>query len=256
MVIDKFPREIEDCIEKYVFTTTEKFSRTKDMNFRRCEEQLYGEKRFEKLYRDLENKFSILKGKRILEIGSGSGERSVAFALAGSSVIGIEPNYYGLLASLLRAHRYPRIKVNFCQSFGENLPFKDNTFDMVVSFEVLEHVKDIDRVIAECFRVLKKGGIIYCETANNLFPYEGHYRMFWPPLLPKSLGKIYARLKNKDPSHLDTIHYITKFGLIMKFRKQGYSKVSLANVSYLLEKIGKPDSVETPYKRRIIRISR
>lgn len=44
---------------------------------------------------------------------------------------------------------------------GKNLPFKNNSFDVVVLESVLEHVDEAEKVISESYRVLKKGGVIY-----------------------------------------------------------------------------------------------
>ncbi len=43
------------------------------------------------------------------------------------------------------------------------LPFADASWSLVISQEVLEHVRDMDRCVAECFRVLKPGGIFFCQ---------------------------------------------------------------------------------------------
>ncbi len=50
---------------------------------------------------------------------------------------------------------------------GESLPFKDNLFDVVYSFHVLEHVKDPDFFLRELHRVLKKDGIVYIGVPNK-----------------------------------------------------------------------------------------
>jgi len=47
---------------------------------------------------------------------------------------------------------------------GENLPFLDETFDLILNQAVLEHVKRPKKVIDEIFRVLKKGGYVYVES--------------------------------------------------------------------------------------------
>jgi SAM-dependent methyltransferase len=60
---------------------------------------------------------------------------------------------------------------------GEYVPFADNTFDTILSHEVIEHVQD-DRLAAqEMVRVLKKGGRIVMFCPNRWYPFEthGHY---------------------------------------------------------------------------------
>jgi SAM-dependent methyltransferase len=60
---------------------------------------------------------------------------------------------------------------------GEHLPYPADCFDLILSHEVIEHVQDDARSVAEMVRVLKKGGraIIFCP--NRLYPFEthGHY---------------------------------------------------------------------------------
>ncbi|MEO5681425.1 MAG: methyltransferase domain-containing protein [Chitinophagaceae bacterium] len=76
-------------------------------------------------------------------------------------------------------HRSGDIKVlknqTFMQADGENLPFKDNEFDYVICCQVLEHVENPEKFLAEQFRVAKRG---FMETPSllgeYLFPRESH----------------------------------------------------------------------------------
>lgn len=72
-----------------------------------------------------------------------------------------------------RCHPDPRV-VNFEYSAfrspdvlgdGHALPFKDNSFDLILSQAVMEHVYDPDLAASELLRVLKPGGVVYCESA-------------------------------------------------------------------------------------------
>ncbi len=60
---------------------------------------------------------------------------------------------------------------------GEQLPYPDNFFDLVLSHEVLEHVQDDHLAAAEMARVLKPGGRAVIFAPNRLYPFEthGHY---------------------------------------------------------------------------------
>jgi len=61
---------------------------------------------------------------------------------------------------------------------GEVLPFKDNSFDVVISIAVLELVKDPFVCAAELLRVLKPGGYLYCAVPF-LQPYHAHPNHFY-----------------------------------------------------------------------------
>ncbi|GAB4467960.1 MAG: hypothetical protein Kow00124_01580 [Anaerolineae bacterium] len=75
---------------------------------------------------------------------------------------------------VVEAHRYvPNAHV----AAAEALPYAANTFDTILSHEVLEHVQDDRQTLAEMARVLKPGGraVIFCP--NRWYPFEthGHY---------------------------------------------------------------------------------
>ncbi len=65
----------------------------------------------------------------------------------------------------------------FALALGEQLPYPDNSFDLVLSHEVLEHVYDDHLASAEIARVLAPGGRALIFAPNRLYPFEthGHY---------------------------------------------------------------------------------
>jgi 2-polyprenyl-6-hydroxyphenyl methylase/3-demethylubiquinone-9 3-methyltransferase len=72
--------------------------------------------------------------------------------------------------SLTNAEKHVKdnnLKTNYERGTGENLPFQDNSFDVVFCCNVLEHVSDLPKVIAEISRVLKNGGIFFYDTFNR-----------------------------------------------------------------------------------------
>lgn len=77
---------------------------------------------------------------------------------------------------------------------GENLPFKDNSFDVVVSNHVAEHTPNQKVHFSEIFRVVKPGGVIYLATPNKLWITDPHYRLPFISWMPRSMSSRYLKL--------------------------------------------------------------
>jgi 2-polyprenyl-6-hydroxyphenyl methylase / 3-demethylubiquinone-9 3-methyltransferase len=105
-------------------------------------------------------------GMTALDVGCGGGILAEEFARLGCAVTGVDPSTPSLDAA--RAHALKeRVAITYLEGAGENLPFHDASFDIVYCCDVLEHVSDLDRVIAEGARVLKPGGIYFYDTINR-----------------------------------------------------------------------------------------
>jgi SAM-dependent methyltransferase len=61
---------------------------------------------------------------------------------------------------------------------GESLPFPDNTFDLILSHEVLEHVEDDQLAVNEIIRTLQPGGRLALFCPNRGYPFETH-GVYW-----------------------------------------------------------------------------
>jgi SAM-dependent methyltransferase len=61
---------------------------------------------------------------------------------------------------------------------GEGLPFPDGTFDLILSHEVLEHVRDDRQAVVEMVRALKPGGRVVLFVPNRCYPFETH-GIYW-----------------------------------------------------------------------------
>jgi 2-polyprenyl-6-hydroxyphenyl methylase/3-demethylubiquinone-9 3-methyltransferase len=107
-----------------------------------------------------------LAGKRALDVGCGGGYLAEEFAKAGCAVTGIDPS--GPTIRQAEEHACEAgLHITWRIAPGEAIPFDDNEFDIVYCCDVLEHVNDLDRVIAESARVLKPGGVYLFDTINR-----------------------------------------------------------------------------------------
>ncbi len=118
---------------------------------------------------NLVKKYVDLRGKNILDVGCGIGVYTQKFSLEGNLVYGIDidPENIKLAKKLTK-------KARFLVAKAENLPFKDNFFDIVFLHEILEHVEDDKKAVFEAFRVLKEKGKMIIFVPNRLYPFETH----------------------------------------------------------------------------------
>jgi 2-polyprenyl-3-methyl-5-hydroxy-6-metoxy-1,4-benzoquinol methylase len=149
--------------------------------------------------------------KKILEVGSGHGSLALALADRGGYVTAIEPcaSWRDIAAARLQEANITG-QLRFTDGDGQNLAFPDQSFDFVVSRQVLEHVAKPQDALTEMVRVLKPGGAIYLSCENYLSFHEPHYDVPWLPILPKFLGSMYLRFRGRDPRFLmQNIRYTT-----------------------------------------------
>ena len=102
----------------------------------------------------------------VLDVGCGAGFLSNELALAGHKVTGIDLSE----SSLVVAHRYDKTQtVTYTVANAFELPFPDESFDVLCAMDFLEHVEDPAKVIKEFSRVLKPGGKFFFHTFNRNF---------------------------------------------------------------------------------------
>ncbi|GAB7028114.1 bifunctional 2-polyprenyl-6-hydroxyphenol methylase/3-demethylubiquinol 3-O-methyltransferase UbiG [Geotalea toluenoxydans] len=105
-------------------------------------------------------------GATALDVGCGGGFLCEEIAAMGFKTTGIDPSRGSLRIAGEHA-RKKGLAIDYQQGAGENLPFPDGSFDAAFCCDVLEHVHDQPRVIAEIARVLRPGGIFCYDTLNR-----------------------------------------------------------------------------------------
>lgn len=108
------------------------------------------------------------RGAAALDVGCGGGILAEEFAAMGFRVTGIDPSEQSLNTARQHAQAMS-LSIQYQQGTGESIPFADNAYPVVYCCDVLEHVRDLPKVIGEICRVTKPGGVFFFDTLNRTF---------------------------------------------------------------------------------------
>ncbi|MBI4547464.1 MAG: class I SAM-dependent methyltransferase [Ignavibacteriae bacterium] len=123
-----------------------------------------------------------LKNKLVLDFGCGNGAQTIEFTNSGCKIIAVDIDKGDLtiLENYLRSRNINTI-VPF-QYDGSCLPIESTSIDVVLSYEVLEHVNEESFALLDIYRVLKPGGDFILTVPNKGWIFETHGAYL--PLLP------------------------------------------------------------------------
>lgn len=141
----------------------------------------------------------LTKGRVVLDVACGTGYGVDYMAKKGAKkAVGVDISPEAANYAWERYDR--RRKTDFVCANGLKLPFVDGSFDVVVSFETIEHIRQYGKFLAECRRVLKENGLLVCSTPNrrifspnlakpiNTF----HVKEFWPDEFHRLLSRYFT----------------------------------------------------------------
>jgi len=147
-------------------------------------------KKLEALYqsRDARNRrlavldaLQLRTGESVLDIGTGLGHLALEMAeLTGSQgkIIGVDLNEPML--EVARSRCMGKSEIQFQKGNATELPFEDESFDVAVSIQVCEYIKDLDRSLKEMYRVLRtkgRGVIIASDWKSTIWHSTDQVRM-------------------------------------------------------------------------------
>lgn len=122
-----------------------------------------------------------LAGRRVLEIGPGGGGHACLFKKYGAEVVVADITPVRALSATRKLSLMPGPMSAGFNADGENLPFRDDAFDIVYSNGVLHHSENTDKCIDEVHRVLKPGG------KAVIMLYSRHSATYWLNIAPRAL---------------------------------------------------------------------
>jgi SAM-dependent methyltransferase len=194
------------------------------------EDRLWQEETQAKRLRAITREIGELRGKTILDIGSGMGGFLVAAARNGAQVAGLEPNGDYCTITRLRASRYG-LPAAVVQGYGERLPYASGIFDAVVAQDILEHVQDPMAVLAEIHRVLTRHGVALVTVINRYAWRDPHYHLPGLNWLPRPLaervvamaGRSKAGARFTDNQRLADMYYDTYRGFVRRAAALGFA---------------------------------
>jgi SAM-dependent methyltransferase len=149
---------------------------------------------------------------RVLDAGCGSGYGAAQFG-AGASVVGID---VALEAVIHARENFGRSDVSFVQASCEAIPFEDGSFDLVVAFEVIEHLERWQDLLREAKRVLKPAGVLLVSTPNKTYyaksraaagPNPYHVHEFEYAEFAAALGEVFPYAQLWSQNHTEAIAF-------------------------------------------------
>ena len=181
-----------------------------------------------------------LRGLEFLEVGCGLGYFSKKAFTLGARVTGIDVG-----ENLINKSKQKVPQGKFFVASISNLPFKDETFDMVLCTEVIEHVENQNKGFKEIYRVLKTDGLFVITTPNKIFktlfdflslvgirPYHGHEKWFYSWQFKKILTKTGWRIIKKY-----YFNFLYPNKLLDLFERFGILGNLMINQGYLVSKL-------------------
>jgi len=173
----------------------------------------------------------VRSGKPVVVLGCGPKPDTLAkIVQCGFNAVGVEP----IAALVEAANRWLDGRGQVLQGQAESLPFADSSCSMVIAESVLEHVESPHMALAEAYRVLAPGGVLYLYTTNRLrFSVSGRNGEFNVPFfnwLPAVVKESYVhhhlhfdpRLANLSPR--PAVHWFTYAELCKLGRWAGFSQ--------------------------------
>jgi 2-polyprenyl-6-hydroxyphenyl methylase/3-demethylubiquinone-9 3-methyltransferase len=129
----------------------------------------------------------------VADIGCGAGTQSLIWAEMGHKVYGLEVNE-PLLELARRRSGEAGYPIDFQLGSATHLPWTNESIDICLMIELLEHIAEWETCVRECARVLRPNGVLALITSNKLCPFQREFNLPLYSWYPKSMKRYFERL--------------------------------------------------------------
>lgn len=177
----------------------------------------------------------------VLDIGCNAGTLSNAWAELGHRVHGIDINE-PLLEIAKRRSAQAGFEVDYRLGSAVDLPWGDESMDVAVALELLEHVEDWEAVVNEMMRVVRPGGAMLITTTNRLCPRQSEFTLpmySWYPGFVKDYCVRLAQTTRPEIANYaryPAFHWFTFYGLRKYGRERGFESFDSFDLADLSNK--------------------
>lgn len=114
-------------------------------------------------YEEIISSLGNINGNKVLDLGGGDGVLSYLMNKAGAISFNVDRSLTGLKYAADKFKQHGRVSLGTVASV-ESIPFPEKFFDVVVCCEVIEHLENPEKLLADAYRVIREGGILVIST--------------------------------------------------------------------------------------------
>ena len=162
-----------------------------------------------------------LRGKRVLELGCGTAQRSIAFARQGATAIGVDFSAEMIDAAKRLCER-ERVRVELRHTDLADLAFlRVDSVDLVFSAYALNYARDLERVFRQAHRVLKVGAPLVFSVRHPVYDIFDDNDALRPPMVARSYFDRTTASKHRGGEIVE-LHHHTVADLLVGLVRSGY----------------------------------
>lgn len=173
----------------------------------------------------LEN-FELPENGSVLEVGAGMGIASAALSFFGFQVTSLEPGGVGFEVNKLASEHISTTvgtRVTLVSDSAEDVEFSEATkFDLIISNNVLEHVKNVEKSLRNLLGYLSPSGVMVHSCPNYTFPFEPHFGIPLVPFSPRRTS-VFLSSRKRNSGVWKSLNFVTARQVRRIFSRSDFS---------------------------------